>query len=229
MGNENLVVFEHPEWLSKSSDYVKALRTSGANATLAPEPYVASLAAFIAATIQLHGKARILDFGGGIGPVAAPVLALLPADIPVEYVVLDGPMNCEIGRALFAGDARATFTTTIPDGEFDILAMCGALQYIQDWRGVLQTILGRGPSWFYLSRIPVREGDTIAPRQPLHLPAFIGDAWHWVFGPELEDLITSCGYAKAFDAYIRDLTGEVAQAEPSLGRADMRCMAFRRL
>lgn len=96
-----------------------------------------------------------------------------------------------IGRNLFALDFPGVrFATEIPVGlKSDIVLISSALQYLADWKRDLHAILHTKPDYLVLSRLPVREGETIAVRQRINLGSpqkFKGHVWHWIFGPEVD-------------------------------------------
>lgn len=209
---DNFKVFDNKEWLDASVKYVRSLRESRASGTLVPEPYLVAARDLVNETVGVKGNATVLDYGGGIGPCIDPLTYQVPKGT-VEYVVVDGEQNAVTARGLFPD--IGSFTTQIPPGfKADILLMSSALQYLADWRRDLGKALDCDPEHIVLSRLPVRDGPTIAVRQRINLNGkFEGHVWHWIFGRDVDDELAGRGYTRVSQEPIRDLTEELSPVE----------------
>lgn len=114
-----------------------------------------------------HGRVRVLDFGGGFGDnhvlIARAVGSTLAEHL--DYVVVDVERSVELGRRLFPSVANLTFDAQIPDTDFDHVLICGTLQYIEDWRALLQHIATRTGRSIWIARTPLAVGKTFATSQ----------------------------------------------------------------
>lgn len=222
---DNFKVFDNKEWLGASVKYVRSLREARANGTLIPEPYLVAARDLVNETVSVKGNATVLDYGGGIGPCVDPLTYQVPKGT-VEYVVVDGEQNAATARGLFPD--IGSFTTQIPPGfKADILLMSSALQYLANWRSDLGKALDCDPEHVVLSRLPVRDGATIAVRQRINLNGkFQGHVWHWIFGGDLDSLLSTRGYARQSEEPIRDLTEEMSPID--IGRAALCVRVYRK-
>lgn len=89
-----------------------------------------------------NGRVRILDFGGGAGASVSQTIAAVPAGVEVQMTIVDNAELCALGRGLFSGDERVIFSETLPQNhtDFDIVHCESSLQYIDDWRQILEKL-----------------------------------------------------------------------------------------
>jgi len=101
--------------------------------------------ALLASVLCAHaGRVRILDFGGGMGIGFVHVISAVGRCTALEYHIVETPPMCAGGLELFRDDPRVQFHTSIPRraGQFDIVYSCSALQYVDDYVGVLRDLCG---------------------------------------------------------------------------------------
>ena len=211
-GFDNFRVFDNRAWLEASKKYVEGMRAAKASGTLVPEPYLIAARDLVNETVTRKGYASVLDYGGGIGPCIDPLTYQVPPKT-VDYIIVDGARNAVTARSLFPDIGQ--FTTTIPkDFKTDILLMSSALQYLANWQRGLANALDCSPQHVVLSRLPVRDGPTIAVRQRINLnEQFEGHVWHWIFGSDLDELLLARGYSRISQEPIRDLTDELLSVD----------------
>lgn len=215
--------WERSEWLESSAKYTVCLRKDSAANRLVIEPYLSPVALAAAELARVQAGVTILDLGGGVGQCVEPVLSSLANRAGCDYVIVEGPNSCKMGRALYRNAPEVRFLETLPaDIRPDIVLMSSALQYIHDWRGTLATLAGLRPRHIYISRLPIHSRGTVAVRQCNAL-AESEWPWHWLFSArELDEAMESGGYAFTFDMFIRDITHEVRDADPALGDCALR-------
>lgn len=128
-----------------------------------------NLLPIVAAMTSRHEQRLIvLDFGGGPGVDFLAVSRGLSAKVVLEYHVVDNPQLCALGRDLFAGEPRLHFHSQIPElSEVTIVHAGSALQYIQDWPGLLAVLCAPKPDYVLLSDIFAVEGESFASVQNL--------------------------------------------------------------
>jgi len=97
---------------------------------------------FIAAMLARGtGMLHILDYGGGIGETYVKTRAALPAEVQVDYHIVELPQVCEAGRCFFHGKSDIKFHETLPSkGPFDIAHFGSSLHYLDDWLSPLAQV-----------------------------------------------------------------------------------------
>ena len=100
----------------------------------------------VAILLAERPQVRVLDFGGGLGTGYMVLEKALPhAQARVEFNVVEVEGLCSAGRRLFAGKQGPVFQPSLPDDDaFDLVHTASAMQYIDDWRGVVARLAGYG-------------------------------------------------------------------------------------
>jgi putative methyltransferase (TIGR04325 family) len=117
----------------------------------------AVLPTLTAAILVTQPAVSILDFGGGLGTGYIVVAKALPnAGDRVDYAVVDNESICRAGREVFAGRKNPVFHITSPAtstdaASFDIVHAASAMQYIEDWRGLLKLLADYGARYLSLA------------------------------------------------------------------------------
>jgi putative methyltransferase (TIGR04325 family) len=162
----------------------------------APSRYVL-LPSVAAALTQLDKPLRILDFGGACGIAHVYFAPRMLPDAKYEYRVVDNKGSCEAGRAIYHDDPRVSFHETLDEVPgADLVFMSGVLQYISDYRALLQRLAEFKPRAFVLTFTPVGPNPTFAAAQ-VNLPnsAFP----HWFFNEtEFVQWFRELGYTATF-------------------------------
>jgi putative methyltransferase (TIGR04325 family) len=97
----------------------------------------------IAATVLCkQERVAILDFGGGPGTGFVMLAAAVPeARARADYRIVEVDGICRTGRALFAGKPGPLFLDELPaGGRFDLVHTASAIQYVEDWRGLVRRL-----------------------------------------------------------------------------------------
>src|SRR5579885_3294548 len=102
------------------------------------------------------GKARIsvLDWGGGIGYARLLAEALLP-EIETEYVVKELPEIAALGREVMPSVRFETDDATCFSRRYDLVVASSALQYEEDWRGLMTRLARAAKKFLFLARMPI--------------------------------------------------------------------------
>jgi putative methyltransferase (TIGR04325 family) len=161
--------------------------------------------------LQSNDPLRILDFGGGLG-IGYMTLSesISHRSGAIEYTIVEIPEVCETGRGLFAG-GRVTFLDSLPsEGEFDLVHSASALQYIEDWPQVLDSLSDYGAEYILLSDVFAGSIPTFVTLQNYYGSRIR----HWFLNlDELLKVISSLGYQlvmKSFvDSHRRGLEGKL--------------------
>ncbi|MDD5209312.1 MAG: methyltransferase, TIGR04325 family [Elusimicrobiales bacterium] len=120
---------------------------------------------FLAAAVSAGGPVRILDFGGGMGEGYLRLKAALT--VPVDYHVVELERTCAEGRSLFRDAGDIFFHEALPQGleNVDIVHINSALQYIEDYAGLLGRLAACAPRYILLVRFSAVEIPTFAALQ----------------------------------------------------------------
>lgn len=135
---------------------------------------------------------KILDFGGGLGEGYLCLKAAMAG--PVEYHIVELERTCVDGRRLFEGAGDIFFHDTTPQGleKVDIVHINSALQYIEDYRGLLKRLADYRPRYILLVRLSAGDFPTFATVQRnfkgMRIP-------HWFFNiKEITQILAAQGY-----------------------------------
>jgi putative methyltransferase (TIGR04325 family) len=166
-------VFEGEVWLEKIRGRAsEAIASSHSDSTIQPVaetrdyalPFVAALAARPKRTL------RILDFGGGMATSYIPLVKMLPADQPLEYVIVENEAVCREGCALMADDYQLSFRSSVPEqpDAYDIVHCGSSLQYVEDWREMLKRFAALNPMFVLFADLPAGDNVSFVTRQFFH-------------------------------------------------------------
>jgi putative methyltransferase (TIGR04325 family) len=97
----------------------------------------------VALALKKDQPLRILDFGGGMASSYPLVMGSVSGGEAVEFHVLESSRICKYGRANFSNYPNLFFHAEMPplDMSFDIVHAGRSMQYVDDWRGLLQTFV----------------------------------------------------------------------------------------
>lgn len=115
---------------------------------------------FVAATAAHRDRTlRILDFGGGLAASYFPLVAMLPSDQPLEYVIVENDGVCQEGDKLLATDRRISFRTDLPEPgtRYDIVHCGSSLHYVEDWRQMLRQLVAYQPAYLLFADLPAAD------------------------------------------------------------------------
>jgi len=151
-----------------------------------------SLLPLLAAGSAEGRPVRILDFGGGMGEGYLRLKAVMAG--PVEYHIVELESNCAEGRKLFEGAGDIFFHEALPPGleKVDIVHINSALQYIEDYAGLLGRLADYRPLHILLVRLSAVEVPTFAAMQK-NLEGTRLPYWFFELG-EISRLLEKKGY-----------------------------------
>jgi len=206
--------FIHPLWLEKSVARLReALETKGP-APSTEYPVTGAVMAAGAGT----GRVTVLDVGGNLGQTGLSVARRLPG-IRIDWVVLERGDLLDAARALTDLPEEVEFhadRATLKGRSFDVLHLGSVLQYFEDWRGALASLVAEHThpgSWLVISDAMV--GPSI--------PSFVtrqayyerGLTMHFLNLGEVLRHLSDLGFALVLmEPY---LTAHTAQYYPELG------------
>lgn len=190
-------VFESETWLGRSRDRAIEIAARDPDSNHAGKSCDITdhycLPEFAATAARLTGRCRILDFGGAAGFSFKEVIAGLHPSDALDFLVIENANLCAIGREIYEQEPRIRFETDLPpdSAEFDIVHVGSALQYIDDWKGLLHALARYGAPLLILD-------DVMAGPQPTYvtLQNYYGrkiPSWFWNVD-EFLDAVSATGY-----------------------------------
>lgn len=95
---------------------------------------------------------KILDFGGGLGIGYMTLVESLPSCQNIEYSILEVPEINKAGTGLLGNHVK--YIENLPlSNDFDLIHSASALQYIDNWQGLLKQLMSLNPKYIYLSDV----------------------------------------------------------------------------
>lgn len=204
-------VFDLPGWVDTVAWQMQSKLAGDGSHRFDVDSYDLAFLGIVAAVAEKRaGPVRILDFGGGIG---FSYLALKNGvrDVAYHLDVVETPLNCQRGRALFSQAGNLGFFTEIPSGPYDIILSSSTLQYVPEWKGVLGALAATGAAHMVLTRLPTTEGPSFVAQQNLtmtggpHKGRFIGSILHAFFNRgEVAAVMGDLGFSVELDLFYSD-------------------------
>jgi len=194
--------FDGEDWIRGLAEARRAaersLSSTGQAGSFNENDLLAQLAALVA--IESQGCVRILDFGGGSGLAYLQLTGSLKSVAALEYHIIESPGVCEDGRLHFAADARIHFHCQFPEhvDSVDIVYARSALQYCEDYPGVLRSLLRTQPRHVLLTSFAGTTQPTFATAQ-INLPG-ISIPYLFVNLAELVAWMRQAGYLLAYES-----------------------------
>ena len=162
--------FRGEEWIRNSLKKIKTLRDAAKENKTVPTvtSYRESLLPVITSTVYKElRRARVLDFGGGIGFTYYQVARSLPKTDNFEYHIVEMKQVCETGREVFKDEANVFFHSRLPNDieRVDIVHMGSSLHYIEHWRETLARLCEYIPRYFLFTDLTAGDIPTYASSQ----------------------------------------------------------------
>ena len=206
--------------LSYTKNLMKDAKQHGGNqaGVFQDESFLALIASMCAA--GRRNGIRIVDFGGGMGNAYIHLLRNSVAIPDVEYHIVEIESVCNAGRDLFKSDPRVHFHSSLPAGltGVDIVYICSALQYIEDYPGLLNALCSYRSKYFLFVKLSAGDIPTYATAQK-NLPGTVVPYW-FVNLEEIERIMTGNGYGLIYRCLLdREYDQGNFPPEYRLGRA----------
>ena len=164
-------VFDGDIWIQKVTDRaIKARQDYLSSGTISfgalSHDYVLPVVASMA--LGSGGKnLKILDFGGGLAASYFPVVAAQPDSKKIEFHVVEGKRVCQQAEEMFRDRPLLHFHDELPklQDKVHIVHSGSALQYIEDWKGLLARLCGYNPRYLVLADVMAGDIETFVTLQ----------------------------------------------------------------
>jgi putative methyltransferase (TIGR04325 family) len=195
--------FEDDSWISDTRRLTEgALQERAETEKLFLVDDDSMLLPLLLATISAASRSslKVLDFGGGMGVSYAHCIGSIIDPQGIEYHIIEKPRVCEEGRRVFPNNRQIHFHARIPETltNLDVVYVNSALQYIEDYRALLQALCALAPRFVLLGRCSAGDVPTYATAQ-LTLPGKRLPYW-FINVRELVAILGQRGYTPAFMA-----------------------------
>lgn len=163
----DLDAFDSDIWIDKQKCKVQiALESYQDNNTISKDY---PLPTVIAMLLSQQDKLRVLDFGGGMGLQYLDIISKVPeAKGRLEYYVVDGKASIANRPSALNQFINLHFCSELDDLNIkaDIIHIGSTLQYIEDWKGLLQSLVDKfKPKYFVFSDLAVGDIKTFITHQ----------------------------------------------------------------
>jgi putative methyltransferase (TIGR04325 family) len=163
--------FNGERWVKDSFDLVNELvrtrRQEQSNSRPSPGEGEKLLSLLCSLTLRDKGEVKVLDFGGGSGAGYVYLADMLPDATRLQYHIVETTAMCRAGEEFFQGETNIQFFDSLPpDGShFDIVYINSALQYVEDYAGLIHQLCAYDPSFFLFVRLSAGKIPTFATAQ----------------------------------------------------------------
>jgi len=164
--------FDTDIWINKQKDKIQLdlnilKESTGSSRINTSKDYPLSLV--VAMLLAQQGNISILDFGGGMGSQYLELISKVPpAKDHVKYFVVDGKKTLDNTPREMKAFSNLSFHESLDEVEkkVDILHIGSALQYIEDWKGLLFYLIEKfDPKYFVFSDLLVGDIPTFVSSQ----------------------------------------------------------------
>lgn len=197
-------VFEGDLWLNNATEKakIKKPKSKSDNENSVPplaitHDYILPVIATLTQVYTNHLK--IVDFGGGLANSFLETIACMQDTEGLEFHIVESTRSCQKWKESFPDDSRLMFHTSLPElDNVNIVHIGSALQYIEDWKGLIERLAEYAPDSFVLAHL--HAGDI--PESFVTLQHYYGreiPCWFW----KLTDIIhqmNDVGYKLCFKA-----------------------------
>jgi len=183
-------VFISGEWLKKQSARIEAMRKDDSSSSITSAYALTPILATMADGIN---QVRVLDFGGGLGTEYLSAVGSINKNHSVDFTIIDNDAICERGRKLFSGDDDIRFSSGMPDVQrsFDVVHAGSSIQYVDDWKSLLNTFASYAPKYILLSEVVAGDNPSFVTVQQWYGKGILV---RFLNMGELQDFMSEIGY-----------------------------------
>lgn len=119
----------------------------------------------------------ILDWGGAVGHYHALARVLVP-DAELDYHIKELAAVCQAGRKL---SPEVTFheSETCLERTYDLVLASGAIQYVEDWSGLLARLAGATRRYVLILKVPVTDAPSFVTLQRAYEHGYATEFLGW--------------------------------------------------
>ncbi|NQV99224.1 MAG: methyltransferase, TIGR04325 family [Rhodospirillales bacterium] len=152
----------------------------------------------VATLTQIYRKQlKILDFGGGLASSYLDVMACIQNSEDLEFHIVEVDSLINKAKTLLPDESQLFFHTSLPVlDDIGIVHIGSALQYIEDWKGLITKLAEYNADTFILAHLPA--GDI--PNSFVTLQSYYGHripCWFWNIA-DIVDHMDTVGYELSF-------------------------------
>jgi len=138
---------------------------------------------------------RILDFGGGMGVGFLSMIKCLPAQTGFEFHIVEDEESCSACSKMFRDFSNLHFHSSLPAtlADVDIVHLCSALQYIEDYQALLGELAKLRPKYVFLVSLQAGNNPTFASAQLNFEDGSVVPCWFFNLN-EIIQLMNENGY-----------------------------------
>jgi putative methyltransferase (TIGR04325 family) len=154
---------------------------------------IMSYAYVLAVAAGNKNKVSVLDWGSSIGHYYVFARALFP-NLEFDYFCRDTALLCSVGRRVLPEVKFYDNDEEWHGRQFDLVLCCGALQYIQDWRALIQKLAAAAKPYLFITNIPVVDNVESFPvlQRPGSFTSYDTEFIEWFFNRnDLLDFVAS--------------------------------------
>jgi putative methyltransferase (TIGR04325 family) len=193
-------------WIMRQVERINKLKAQFKESGDAAAGQQASLLPIVAAMTAENlkkEKLKILDFGGGLGATYLIMASGCVRNTDFDFYIVEGKELCKKGTEIFAGDQKISFRDELPKDiqHFDIVHCCSALQYIENWQGLIKNLAEYKPQFILLADLPAGNIPTYATVQNYYgakIP-------YWFFNiNDIISTVSAAGFSLVFKSVCMD-------------------------
>jgi putative methyltransferase (TIGR04325 family) len=216
--------FDGDVWIQKTRNYTQGILAATKEQGTIPIQVTGEhmLLPLLAALVckESNGEISVLDFGGGMGIAYVHIVSSLVNCPSVTYHVIEREGVCEAAARLFENDKNIHFLSKIPSElpNLDIVYMSSALQYVEDYQGLLKKLTSLGAKYFLFVKLSAGDFPTYATAQQ-NVPGTTLPYW-FINAGEIIEIMAGCGYSLIHKSALeQEYDQNNFPAEYRLGRA----------
>ncbi len=216
--------FDGDIWIQKTRAYTEATLAVAKKQGTIPTQVTGEhmLLPLLAALVckESNGEISVLDFGGGMGIAYSQLASSLVNCRSITYHVVEREAVCEAGARLFENDKNINFLPQIPSvsPKLDIVYMSSALQYVEDYQGLLKKLTKLGSRYFFFVKLSAGDFPTYATAQQ-NVPGTTLPYW-FINAGEIIEIMAASGYSLIYKSALeQEYDQDNFPDEYRLGRA----------
>jgi putative methyltransferase (TIGR04325 family) len=136
----------------------------------------------LALSARMSDRVSVLDWGGALGHYHALGRALVP-DLELDYHCKELPAVCEQGRRV---SPEVTFheSEACLERTYDFVLASGAIQYVEDWTGLLTRLASAADRHLLVTKVPVTDAPSFVTLQRAYEYGYDTEYLGWALNRE---------------------------------------------